>query len=183
MNTNSSRGNTVTMKQAIGGFKREIASNVARATVTAVQPLQHVPKPKWGTSKFSKPKFSRFRAVVYYKNAQYPAKYPSWDYTKQFKDGVEFKIYSEEEGYNKLITMCKKIAPDAYNRIDIYVNMTADLRVETHNYNEIVCKIKAGKIVELCMLLRYRPDGKLDALKTRRDTALAVADNLILTQK
>lgn len=169
--------NEFTLKEAIRDFADLPKVN---ASIHVVKPLVHAPKKKWGTSKYAKPKYARFRAVVYYTNAQSASKYPSWDFTKVYNQGKEFRVYSEMEGYNKLIRMCKKMDPYCYNRIDIYVNMSADLRTETRNYNDLVCKIKKGNIVELLMLLRYRTDGKLDAKRTMRDTAFAAGENLIL---
>jgi len=169
--------NEFTLKEAISNFAD--LPRVA-ASIHVVKPLVHAPKKKWGIDKRAKPKYARFRAVVYYTRAKYPSKYPSWDFTKTYTNGKMFIAYSEEEGYNKLIKLCKKMDPNCYNRIDIYVNMSADLRVETRNYNDLVCKIKKGNIVELLMLLRYREDGKLNAKQTMIDTAMAAGDNLIL---
>ena len=172
--------NEFTIKDAYREFSKHIDTSTPNASISVTQPLQHDPRPKWGSTKYAKPKYARFRAVIYYKNAQYPSKYPSWDYHKEFKDGKMFRIHSEQNGYEKLMKLCKNIGRDKYNRIDIYVNITGDLRVETHNYNDIVCKIKDGAIVELCMLLRFREDGKLDAKATMRATAMAIGENLLL---
>ena len=95
---------------------------------------------------FTAPKWARFRMFIQYDHGN--AKYPSWDYTYCFTNGIKTKRKSEAIGLDKLIEeqhrQLKK--GKVYRYINIFANLTNNLDTVTGNFDYLVCTIVAGNI-------------------------------------
>jgi hypothetical protein len=102
------------------------------------------PAPK---QKFNQPKWARLRMFVQYYEGN--AKYPSFDYTYAYPNGIKTKIKSESVGLTKLFEAeerIRNIKGRSYRYINIFCNLTNNLDTVTGNFDYHIATIVNGAI-------------------------------------
>lgn len=115
------------------------------------QITKSIPTQQWGSKPaqkfFNRPKWSRFRMFIQYDMGN--AKYPSWDYTYSFPNGIKTKNKSELVGLDKLIEEQHRQLKRGkiYRYINIFCNVSNNLDTVTGNFDYLVCTIVKGEII------------------------------------
>lgn len=93
------------------------------------------------------PEFARFKAHLRYYNNKF-SEYPSLDYFYVYNNKHKIKVLDEERGLQQLLDLkhlCNKEERD-WRFINIFLNLTNDLRTNQKNYNELVCTMTPNSI-------------------------------------
>lgn len=98
-----------------------------------------------GLKSFTGPKWARTRVVTLW-NSGKSQKNHSYDYTKKFEFGMEFKVKSNLLGLEKLIenVICKR-DPNSYRVINVFLNTSFNTCTETGDFGYHILTVVRGR--------------------------------------
>lgn len=137
---------------------------------------------KWGSKRIdgklfiSKPKFCRFKLFIQFYNGN--CDYPSYDYRKKYKFGIEHILKSELSGFTKLLESVHKKTKHGidYRYANIFANLSHDLNYTTGNYNYLVCTL-TPRTFNWKDPLYWKPGNDNNMLDIPKMRAYAIAKN------